>query len=572
MPQLMPPKIDINNPSDAEKFIFKEFEQSRLNDDFFVLHSIGLLEHDKKRRWAEIDFLVISPRGLLAIEVKGGGIDRDDKGIWHTKNRNGERHRLSHSPIAQASSGLHALINWIDKNGIPNFSKKYVCGFSVMFPDTQRPKNSATVFGAEASDEIIYWNNDKDDDISNFVSKAYKHFAKRDEKAIGLNIAMVNKVVNLLRGEVYIPPTPTWRREMFITNSFKLTQEQWDVFSESKNQERLLVNGSAGTGKTVLAKNITEAYSEKGTVLFLCFNKALAQRIRERNSWCDNVKVTTLHSLAYDSVNSSVYKSDIPQKLDLPESMHKLIDLFTNLLLDGKEARYDYLVIDEGQDILNQTTLDVLDFLVDGGIERGKWAWFMDCNHQAAVFGNYDKRAHDKLKIAAKSIKSLDLNCRNTNQIVNLLKNLFPTAEHSLARLDGEQVEITTFKPDDFYKKIKKQITKIMNLGFKTDEIVVLSPFSARKSSLKNWLKQRDANNFYIKIPNIGEIPFATVSAFKGLESSAIILIDVEKIDHEWWESVIYVGITRACYWISIFATENFIQEYKKRTANGRVL
>lgn len=569
MPQLIPPQIDINNPSDAEKFIFRKFEQSRLNDDFFVLHSIGLLEHEKKRRWAEIDFLVISTRGLLAIEVKGGGIDRDDKGVWHTKDRNGERHRLSHSPIAQASSGLHALINWIDKNAIPNFSKKYVCGFCVMFPDTLRPKNSATIFAAEASDEIVYWNDDKDNDISSFISKSYKYFANRDKKAISLNIAMVNKVVDLLRGEVFIPPTPKWRREMFITNSFNLTQEQWDVFSESKNQERLLVNGSAGTGKTVLARNITEAYSEKGSVLFLCFNRALAQRLRELNQWRDNVKVTTLHKLAYDSVISSPYKEDIPKKLDPTESSHKLIDLFTNLLLDGKEVKYDFLVVDEGQDLLNQVNLDVLDFLVEGGIEKGKWAWFMDCNHQAAVFGNYEKSAHDKLKIAAKSIKSLDLNCRNTNQIVNLLKNLFPAAEHSFARLDGEQVKIARYKPDDFYEKIKKQITKIMNLGFKADEIVVLSPLAARKSSLKNWLEQGDANNFYVKIPNIGKISFATVSAFKGLESSAIILIDVEKIDHEWWESVIYVGITRACYWISIFATENFIKEYNKRTANG---
>ena len=557
--RLIPPDIGTDNPSNAEKFIFNAFKNSRMNENFVVLHSVGLLKHDRKRRWAEIDFLIISARGLLALEVKGGGIERDEKGYWYTNNRFGERDQLSHSPFEQVSSGLHAIMRWLEGNGIPNFSKKYVAGFAVLFPDTVKPARGASVFGAEAGEEIVYWDDDKVNDISDFISGAYKHFIDRDKRAKPLDVNIASKVVELLRGVVNIQPPPAWKRKNVDAQQITFTQEQWTTLSLSKNQPRLLIHGSAGTGKTVLASNMAKEFSGNGAVLFLCFNKALAKKLKEINIKNQNVRVSTLHSLAYSMVQE--HADYLPNN-----SPDNLLTLFADTLLDSQFEQFDYLVVDEGQDILNTEALDALDLLLKGGLEKGKWAWFMDLNFQAAVFGNYEGPAHNRLKLAATRTNSLDLNCRNTHQIVRLLEQSFPSAQHSLARVEGEQININTQSPRDLKLRIGNEIKRLLNQGMAIEDIVILSPLSRNKSALKNELSNDEAGHFFT-VSNYGDVRYHTISAFKGLESPAVILVDAYKLEDDWWESVMYVGLTRATYSVTVFASPEFMSDYDTRRA-----
>lgn len=563
--KLIPPKIGIDNPSAAEKFIFDAFRNSRMNENFVVLHSVGLLKHERKRRWAELDFLVVSPRGLLVLEVKGGGLERDDKGYWHTNDRFGEKHELTHSPFEQASSGLHAVMRWLEENGIPNFSKKYVAGFAVLFPDTKKPSRGACVFGAEACEEIVYWDDDRVNDISDFISGAYKHFIDRDKRAKPLEVNIASKVVELLRGVVNIQPSPAWKRRNVDAQQIIFTEEQWTTLLLSKNQPRLLIHGSAGTGKTVLASKIAEEFSKNGAVLFLCFNKALAKELREINVENQNIRVSTLHSLAYSMVKESTYVDYLPDNSS-DFSSDELLALFADTLLDSQFKQFDFLVVDEGQDILNSQALDALDLLIKGGLEKGKWAWFMDLNFQAAVFGNYEVPAHNRLKLAATRTNSLDLNCRNTHQIVRLLEQSFPSAQHSLARVEGEQININTLCSDDLKLRIQKEIKRLLKQGMVIEDIVILSPLSKSKSALKKDLL-KDHEGHFFTAPNSGDVRYHTISSFKGLESPAVILVDAYKLEDDWWESVMYVGLTRATYSMTVFASPEFISDYDTRRA-----
>ena len=45
---------------------------------------------------------------------------------------------------------------------------------------------------------------------------------------------------------------------------------------------------------------------------------------------------------------------------------------------------------------------------------------------------------------------------------------------------------------------------------------------------------------------NNSQISYTTVSAYKGLEASIVILTDIEEIEGDWWSSVLYVGMSRA--------------------------
>ena len=57
-----------------------------------------------------------------------------------------------------------------------------------------------------------------------------------------------------------------------------------------------------------------------------------------------------------------------------------LPELALEVLLDDKTARYDAVVVDEGQDLLSPMVLDVLDVLLDGGLAHGTWRVFYDGN------------------------------------------------------------------------------------------------------------------------------------------------------------------------------------------------
>ena len=61
----------------------------------------------------------------------------------------------------------------------------------------------------------------------------------------------------------------------------RLTDTQVDFFSKVSDNKNILVSGYAGTGKTVIAKAAAQKKIIEGkTVLFLCYNRTLASKIR----------------------------------------------------------------------------------------------------------------------------------------------------------------------------------------------------------------------------------------------------------------------------------------------------
>ena len=57
----------------------------------------------------------------------------------------------------------------------------------------------------------------------------------------------------------------------------KFTDEQMLNFRQAFDNKRIVVNGPAGSGKTIIAKEVAmECLEEEKRVLFLCFNKTLS--------------------------------------------------------------------------------------------------------------------------------------------------------------------------------------------------------------------------------------------------------------------------------------------------------
>lgn len=90
--------------------------RDRLREDIVVIYSANWIYRDARGRLkeGEADFTVLSPQGgLLAVEVKGGGVSFDAAtGAWHSVDRNGRQNAIK-DPFKQASKERHALLDQI---------------------------------------------------------------------------------------------------------------------------------------------------------------------------------------------------------------------------------------------------------------------------------------------------------------------------------------------------------------------------------------------------------------------------------------------------------------------------
>mgnify|MGYP006097803289 CR=1 FL=1 len=88
---IIPPYISDQCQSNAEKKVFKSFENFNIASKSYLFHSVNLPEHQYKQ-WGEIDFLLISTNGIMVFEVKGGRVSRKD-GVWTYTDRFGKDNR-----------------------------------------------------------------------------------------------------------------------------------------------------------------------------------------------------------------------------------------------------------------------------------------------------------------------------------------------------------------------------------------------------------------------------------------------------------------------------------------------
>jgi hypothetical protein len=140
--------------------------------------------------------------------------------------------------------------------------------------------------------------------------------------------------------------------------------------------------------------------------------------------------------------------------------------------------------------------------------------------------------------------------------------------------LQGEGTDVDI----NFYTTAREQITllqnKLNNLKekFLPSEIVVLSSRDDN-SSCAGIIWKEDPS---IKLKSIRtevegniSIRFSTIQAFKGMESPAIILTDIDKITGERAESLLYIGMSRARQKLIIFMNENCRNAYLKAIKDG---
>lgn len=132
MAQMYPYQLSADTKSAAEKKLYEVF-RDQLDESYVVFHGVRWqsIDHQGQPRDGEADFVLAHPeRGVLVLEVKGGGIRRDPRTkIWISLDGGGQEHILK-DPVEQATRSRHALIDALRRS-----LKRYVpIGHAIAFP------------------------------------------------------------------------------------------------------------------------------------------------------------------------------------------------------------------------------------------------------------------------------------------------------------------------------------------------------------------------------------------------------------------------------------------------------
>lgn len=551
MVTFIPPYCGEAIKSSAEKKMFNILQKLDLKHAY-VIHSLGLPKHQTKV-YGEIDFVVVCERGVACLEIKGGRVECRD-GRWYFKDRYGVERRKPEGPFAQVIGNMFSLKtllkNKFQKN--PNIRNLLVAS-GVVFPDI--------MFQSEAEEiipEMIF--DKKSSDITRYLEEVFDYWQGRQHnRPFKLSLSDIQDIVAYLWGNFVFVPALNDRLSEVEERLVRLTFEQFRTMDALSVNERLLIEGNAGTGKTLLAVNFAKSQAEKGNrVLYLAFNKNLTHDVQRQIGGVRNLKVINIHALfgEYVEVDIDTLNAN-PQKYfseDLPNAFYEYIDALEQQELE--EMQYDLLVMDEGQDILVPEYLYALDHLFLGGFEKGRWTVFYD--EKQNIYNPKYKEGFDILNSLEPTRFKLFVNCRNTVQIGNYSSKVSGVELNEFIRENGEEVQKVVYSDKkDFAKKVKEIIRGLEEEKVNLKDVVFLAPKQYEKSMLKEVDLEIKKLNDEFDLDK--DVPiYATIQGFKGLDSKIVILFDVDNIKDEKFSQLMYIASTRARTLLYIIGSEEF--------------
>lgn len=560
MAKMFPNAFPEDSNSSGERKVFEYFKFNAPSD-WIVLHSFRLPKH-RTVVFGEADFVVIAPLyGIFILEVKSGGVGYDGNN-WIFINRNREKSLKKRGPFQQSREAMFEIERIIGEKLGSGYSRTdLIYGYGVIFTDEDN-------FPLTAVTEDETWRlcqkNEKIDYVS-FIKKLYKNFLT-ELKQLGKKIPNELSVENATRIAKALRPIVDCvvPLKSFIEASeqdiVSLTEEQYACLDDIEINDRIVITGGAGTGKTLIAIEEAKRTDVTQKVGFFCYNRNLADYIK-RSISSENVVVYSLHAFMTKICENQVIDNDGTQNffsVILPEKACEFAK--------QKGVLFDKLIVDEFQDLCAPEYIKFFDAILKNGLFDGNFSFYGDFVRQAI----YNESATlDTLKsFAFFAQKRLTINCRNTLYIGNELINItgYEDRQYRL-KITGEPVDFYVCNSKE--EQIKKLIDCIKDLkkkGFKPSSITVLSA-KRRENSILNFC---DREKFIIG--DYGEAPdayfamFSTVQSFKGLESEIVILVDVDDYSDA---RLMYIALSRARSKLIVLETEQASKQRKKLLLKG---
>lgn len=571
---LIPDNI-VDFQSIGEKLLYLKFRNDGSTKNYYVLHSLFTNYHLKNIS-GELDFLVLAPElGIFAIEVKHGRVWRSG-GIWNFQKKDGSITTKKKSPFAQVDGTINSIRNYIlnklENNKIEQdrFSK-ILFGTGIAFTSM----NEFVDFAPEGHSWQIFTRPSLQIPIVYYIDSLSKGWHNENKKKYFYDVNLsrptnndCKRIIQMLRGDFDIDYSEINRISDNETAIEAYTKEQFNLLDFVNYNNRCLIQGDAGTGKTIMAMELAHrSIVNKRRIAFFCFNNKLGKKLHESlkdfiNTNDEFLYVGTLHSFLSRGT-----------QLKFPDEIEKINNFYEEVLPieflirndeSGDDEKYDLLIIDESQDLLTPNYLEVFDSILKGGIKNGNWVFFGDFSNQA-IYLNDPHQALELLSSRTNFTKfpPLKINCRNTEKIArqNTLLTGIEMPEFTSRTLEGEEIVNMFPAKNRQLQCVEEVIISLEKKGIPLYHITLLSPKRLENTYLG------EAANFQKRF-SCG-LSFHTIHSFKGLENTFIILFDFDEISSEEMQRLLYVGISRAKQKLYLILENNLQEEYQKLIAKN---
>ena len=540
-------------PSRAEQKVYKALAE-QLPNDCLVVHSLEFIKQTsrfKSHGDREADFVIFSPRfGVLVVEVKGGGIEYNNSiNKWYSIDRNNNKHEIK-NPVQQAKDAKYEIRSHLQQR-LGN--KKLLLAHAVMFPDIE---NATPLVSPEIPINIIGTNRNLVS-LNKWITDIFAYWTGEQSIHDALGDNGIKVAEQIYGKQVSIRPSLRSAIEEEIKKQIELTNQQKSILRQLKRRKEAVIEGGAGTGKTVLALDQAQTLAEQGLkVLLLCYNQKLGNELKIKSQHIDSLHSMSFHefcSWRIRQVKSNAERDLIEESRNIYTEDDLYDVLMPDALINSYEIapiQYDVILIDEGQDFKPEYWLAIEMLRVQQ--EDTKLYIFQDSN-QAIYTDSND------LPINCESLFLFD-NCRNTKYIHNSAYQYYKGTEVDAPDLEGEPVQLIEEMSLELQARaIDKKILGLINTENINPEdiaIIVMGSFHEAQALLSN------TNNSHLwafkEFSPTSKVLVETEKRFKGLEAKIIFLwiIDEKAIN----DKSLYVSISRARFRLWVIGTTPIIK------------
>lgn len=334
-----------------------------------------------------------------------------------------------------------------------------------------------------------------------------------------------------------------------------LSNEQIDIINTIKQNNNVICDAVAGSGKTTTVLELAMALPEK-LILQITYNSILRHEVKDKAKNIKNLKIHSYHSLYVNYYSRDAYTDNVINNIIINNSP-PIKDLL----------KFDIIVIDEVQDMTILFFTAIQKFVND--LQKDvKYLILGDKNQTVYDF----KGADNRFLTLAKELYSdsvvlpLTYSFRLTKQVANFVNHVL-LGDYKIKSLKkGSKVNYLICNTFKIYKYLIIKIKEFLNAGYKPDDIFVLCPsFKSKKLNpvklLENELTKSniachislDKKLDDINIKN--KIVFTTFHQSKGRERKIVIVYNFDSSYFDFFNKTapkkecpapIYVAITRA--------------------------
>lgn len=469
----------------------------------------------------EGDFVFAIPDcGFLVLEVKGGRIEVQD-GRWLQNSLPMER-----TPREQALGFAHLLNDRLKEQGCPSVP------FAVLtlFPDT--------AFSVEPQQDNLRGLTLGQQDVPWLIESIRAKLDRVFPENFVVPRCNWSAMLHHLWGETWVPKFKLGQKARQVAEDrIMLDNEQIRLIDCLSDNKLLLIEGVAGSGKTIIAREAAiKKASEGKRVLYLCYTDALAQWLRS-NLEEAGVEVWTVPRYAVELLKQHNMLEDLDDSADFwsQVSFQAAIEALPLSLLPP-----DVVILDEAQDLTDS------DWLLVEELAKGKVCWIFQDPAQAF----WDDRPAPSW-IKDQGLFRLTKSYRCPASVIELSKKYtgepFESVILDSGFEDGILGIINAPSETSIPAKIENEINKLRSEGFQPQDIAVIS------------LRGQNAEDGVARANQIGSIPVVrsddpamesnvvaeTFLRFKGLERPAIIITD-SRLVKDRMDVRMHIALTRA--------------------------